>query len=218
VNAQPERLYWVGEGNLVFGEKVRVRMAGCASAGQILFRNRRERVTYSRNLVCGSVAAAAGGIARLSTGRGHTVNAGEKISDLVAVTSGALLGHHSGCCLCIVRGAVATHAGIGPERSMDALRNVSRLLRVAGCAFHFGDALRVRIFLDAGVARRAVQHGVDARLMFCLVDVDTLPGIVFQILIIVAGEAIRIGIGRGRILGGRKGSGKNSKRQSRDDP
>jgi len=54
--------------------------------------------------------------------------------------------------------------------------------------------------------------------MFCLVDVYTLPGIVFQILIIVAGEAIRIGIGRGRILGGRKGSGKNSKRQSRDDP
>ena len=51
MDAEPESFDRMGKGNLILGEKIRVRMAGSASIRQILFRYGRVRIARCQDLV-----------------------------------------------------------------------------------------------------------------------------------------------------------------------
>jgi len=122
------------------------------------------------------------------------MRAGEEILYLAAVAGRALQRHYSRRWLRIVRRTVAAHASFGTEESMRAFRHLRRLVRMAGGAIHFGDALRMRKFPDIRMTGRAIQYAVNAGLLFCLIDVNAPARLGLQILIIVTGEAVRVGI------------------------
>lgn len=174
------------------------------------------RIVCRQDLVRGPVTCSAGRAAQTFLGGCRAMHAGEELLDLLAVASRALLRHHAGSGLRIVRRAMTAHACIGTERSVHALGHVRRSIHVACRAFHSCNALRMGKFLDVRVASRAVQNGVAAGFMFCRIDIDTPPGVRFQVFIVVANEAIRVGIG-GHVLRERRGYQEQSECRRRID-
>ena len=93
-----------------------------------------------------------------------------------------------------MRRTVATRACFRAQHRVYAFRNIGGFLCMARRAFYFRNVRGVREFLDARVAIGASQGRVHARLVLRFVDKDAAAGIRFQVLLAVAGEALRVGI------------------------
>ena len=90
--------------------------------------------------------------------------------------------------------SMATGAWMLRTRCMNASHQPSRFLRVAGIALHRRHNIRMRIFLDSGVAIAALQAAVDAGMKLRRIHTYTVPGCILQARVRMAGEAIRLRI------------------------
>jgi len=89
MDAQLVGFHRVGEGNLVFRQKICVRMAGTACLRKIFFGDSRFKIVRRQHFMGRPVACLAGGSLRIAILCRRGVNAGEKFLDLISVASGA---------------------------------------------------------------------------------------------------------------------------------
>ncbi len=73
---------------------------------------------------------------------------------------------------------------------VDAAREFRRLAGVAGIALDLSDLLRVRIFLDVGVAFTAFQAAVNAFGEGVAIHADVMAGGILQTLVGVTGKTV----------------------------
>lgn len=94
--------------------------------------------------------------------------------------------------------AVTAGAGMLFRRSVNASYEPGGLLRVAGITGHGRDVVGMRITLDVCVASIAPEAAVNARRKLVAIDSDAVACIVLHGFVAMAGEAVGLGMERGR--------------------
>ena len=129
---------------------------------------------------------------------GHAVDTRDKALHFIAVALGAHAGNQRGGRLRVVGRTVATSACIRAraQRRVHALGQIGGFIGVTSRAVHFRNSRRMWKLLDVGVALRATNNRMNARLVLGLVYENTLAACRLQIFLPVARHTIRVGIAR----------------------
>ena len=104
---------------------------------------------------------------------------------------------------------MASQAGVRADVRVDAFGDILGFIRVAGAAVDGGGMFRMGIALDVGVAARAWQSPVNAGLLHRAVDINAMAGLVLQVVLAMAGQAL------GVALRGNNGDGESENEHGR---